>query len=132
MNKNIPFTAPTYHSKAFDCPHCHAYAKQRWGDPPKYIDGCNYGQDEDLSICRCDQCEGYSIWVNKNIIYRMALTSPDPNNDLPDDIKADYEEARRIASLSPRGAAALLRLSIQKICKHLGEPGNNINNDILA
>ena len=55
-----------------------------------------------------------------------------PNPDLPEDIQRDFREAEAIREVSPRSAAALLRLCIQKLCKHLGESGTNLYRDIEA
>jgi phage-related protein len=55
---------------------------------------------------------------------------PFPNPEMPESVKKLYIEAASISSKSPRGAAALLRLAIQNLCKELGEEGKNMNADI--
>jgi len=52
------------------------------------------------------------------------------NSDLIPEIQNDYQEAAEILQRSPRGAAALLRLAIQKLCVQLGEKGIDLNTDI--
>ena len=43
---------------------------------------------------------------------------------MPESVRQDYLEAASIVEKSPRAAAALLRLAIEKLCKDLGESGD--------
>lgn len=83
-------------------------------------------------VTKCYNCKDVALWLGRDLIYPKRGEAPPPNIDLPEEILADYREASTILDLSPRGAAALVRLCIQKLCKHLGQPGNNINADIKA
>lgn len=78
----------------------------------------------------CTHCQRRLYWHGDAIIVPDVSSAPPPNEDLSDEIKADYAEAASIAAKSPRGAAALLRLCVQKLCVQLGEKGKNINHDI--
>jgi Domain of unknown function (DUF4145) len=91
----------------------------------------NYRNDVDnLSLSQCYSCNKFSVWVHKSLVFPPQRTGPAPNQDLPEDIINDFEEARSILNFSPRGAAALLRLAVQKLCIFLGEKGKNIDTDI--
>lgn len=82
-----------------------------------------------INFSKCYNCEEFSVWIYDRLVFPAKRTGPPPNEDLPESIKADYEEARTILNLSPRGAAALLRLCIQKLCIHLGA-GENLSKAI--
>lgn len=126
-----PYTPPIFKASAFNCPICGAYADQDWYSAALY-NNVYSGIIKGHVFANCRHCNKYSFWINEKMIYPFSGTAPLPNPDMPEDVIQDYEEARSVLSLSPRGAVALLRLAIQKLCKHLGESGDNINNDIAA
>ena len=112
---------------------------KQWGERMAtgrpFIESNNEYRHYDLrnvSLSRCFNCNEIAIWIYDRLVWPSRGEAPLPNPDLPNDVREDYEEASTILDLSPRGAAALLRLAVQKLCRHLGEKGDNLNADIAA
>jgi hypothetical protein len=127
----VPYTPPSRDRNSFNCPHCNAYAQQSHRSIT--VDAIPRAAGfplKDFGLTHCSHCRGFALWRNDTLLYPDVSTAPFPNLDLNQSIIEDYNEARSILNKSPRGAAALLRLCIQKLCKQLGEAGNNINTDI--
>ncbi|WP_323115923.1 DUF4145 domain-containing protein [Klebsiella variicola] len=140
------YVAPKFKGEAYHCPHCNAYSHMLWGE---LTSNRAKGHPKVISyICAtCSHCNKENIWrVTKAasdsarsflsrtqdgyMIYPDAMNAPIPSDDMPDDIKKDYLEAASVYQKSPRGAVALLRLGLQKLCVHLGGEGKNINADL--
>lgn len=128
MQSKIPYIEPEFKKTSFNCPFCQAFANQNWKICNVHINGLL--SLDDTWLCFCSHCDKYSIWQAGVMIYPDFQGVEPPNEDLNDEIKVDYLEASLILQKSPRGSAALLRLAIQKLCKQLGEKGENINTDI--
>lgn len=130
------YSPPEFDGSAFNCPCCGAYAQQEWFSlqlrKGSIVRGGTCQMSKAFHGSKCAHCGRVAIWFNEKLVFPNVGPAELPNSDMPEDIKADYEEANTIANASPRGAAALLRLAIQKLCKHLGKPGKNINQDIAA
>ena len=93
----------------------------------------NFPQDvHNVWFSECYNCRDIALWIHDRLIYPQRGEVLPANPDLPPEIARDYDEAGAILDLSPRGAAALIRLAIQKLCRHLGQSGENINADIKA
>lgn len=132
----MTFVPPDTKTKSFTCPHCGVLARQdKWGYASDQPSGA-YGESSLLAsqirISRCENCGKNCIWLVDTLVYPDRGNAPPPNPDMPPAVRSDYEEASRIYVKSPRGAAALLRLAIQKLMIHLGQSGENINKDIAA
>jgi hypothetical protein len=85
-----------------------------------------------LWLSACYNCTKISVWIKDRLVFPASREADAPNQDMPEDVIRDFEEARTIVGKSPRGAAALLRLCIQKLCIFLGEKGSKIDADIAS
>lgn len=123
------FYPPTYLKKEFHCPYCQVYARQNWGD--LYIYGTST-KIQNTKSSYCSHCQNRSLWYNEILIVPENTVVAPPHVDMPESIRPDYLEAASIVIKSPRGAASLLRLCLQKLMVELGEKGENINSDIAS
>ncbi len=87
---------------------------------------------KNLHLAYCQACSESSIWVHDSMIFPSRRAAATASPDLPPDMKVDFDEAARIVHDSPRGAVALLRLCVEKLCKQLGNPKNGLNDNIRA
>ena len=142
MNQEKHFP-PEYEKAEYHCPHCNVYSKQFWAHLQtltdfqwrSFVDGSSKFNEvlgEEWAVSKCQHCGNYIVWFQGNIVYPKNIIVQLPNKDLDEEIINDYLEAARIFAESPRSSAALLRLALQKLCKQLGESGQNINDDIKS
>jgi Domain of unknown function (DUF4145) len=85
---------------------------------------------DNFALSQCFGCKEFALWLYDKLIFPSNSLGIVANENMPADIALDFREAASIVGNSPRGAAALLRLCVQRLCKHLGEKGQNINTDI--
>lgn len=120
---------------AFVCPYpgCGTYAAHAWG-VVRSVSTPAVGQrawsarslshSPQLWVAKCCVCHQEVVFFDDRLVWPISSEAPAPNADMPRDVAADFEEARQIHLASPRGAAALLRLALQKLCADLDVPGD--------
>lgn len=129
------YVSPALKSEAFTCPSCGVYAQQHWSDGIFHrLYGNSSFERVPLGRCFCGSCEHVSFWSMENSVQILprVVAAPMPHPDLPESCLPEYHEARNVVSESPRAAAALLRLCVQKLMIALGQKGKNIDDDIAA
>lgn len=127
----MSFVPPEHQKKSFTCFYCGVLSQMDWS--PLAVFGTSKIL---LDIAQCQHCYEISYWFDhghgensKKLIHPVSSAVPMPHADMPESARADYLEAREVMPYSTKAAAALLRLTLQKLCIYLGK-NKNINKAI--
>lgn len=149
MTKQV---TPALNAASFTCPHCGAHANQTWlqlntdgltlaagaridASREPSISGLGSGQYklqflQNLNATQCFSCKRLAVWVSDKIVWPANSSIITPHDDMPPDVRVDFLEAAAIVDTSPRGAAALLRLAVERLMPHVDAKAKNINASI--
>lgn len=121
--------SPRIGRTAFECPYCQVYATQAWADLN------NWGSSTkalfwEWKWSECAHCHKAALWSHHDELIwpSQAKFGPEPNPEMPEEVRDLYEEARAVLPLSPRSSCALLRLALQVLIDTL-EPGKKTINE---
>ena len=121
------YIAPVYLLDGFNCPTCNAFSHHKRSSKVMK-DG--YITINWVNVEYCEKCKDFSVWRDGKMISPAKVTAPIAHKDMPEEVKEIFNEARNIADLSPRAAAALLRVSLEKLTECLWETDWNLNTRI--
>src|SRR5580704_6457904 len=79
-----------------------------------------------LHISNCHNCNGFSLWVSGLLVFPTKI------DKTPELVEEDVEEAAAILDKFPRGAAALMRICIQKVVPLLKDNGKELNQRVSS
>jgi Domain of unknown function (DUF4145) len=85
---------------------------------------------QNVSISYCFNCNQMCLWVYDQLVWPRREAFPEPQLHAPPNLRRESEEASQTLEATPRGAAALLRIAIAKLCKELGVSGESPNDGI--
>ncbi|MGZ5051043.1 MAG: DUF4145 domain-containing protein [Methylobacter sp.] len=122
---------PEYKKQWFHCIHCGVEAEQSWHNFycwNRFHGG--YVIHEPLEFSVCNHCKKCSYWYDGKLVVPQSALVPAAHQDMPAECVDDFNEARAIVDMSPKAAAALLRLALRKLLIEVGEDGCNIKANI--
>lgn len=129
-----PQGTPLNYADAFECPYCSINSQHMWGTVVNLTvflgssgQASRSYSGRTLVCASCQNCGEETLLVEGGIVLPIYSPAPPPTEDMPAEVLEDFKEARAIVEKSPRGAAALLRLVIQKLCPILGATKPDIN-----
>lgn len=136
-------TRPAHGSQAFTCPHCDAYTQQIWARGVLIQNGASSQPWRDIDRATCYVCRKNSVWLSTiehasggesfskwQMIWPTAAGGLMAHPRLPSRLEGLYREARDVAPVSPRSAAALLRLLTEDLLQEVTGSRNKLNENI--
>ena len=107
------YIKPEFQKDSFHCPKCNVFAHQIWTKVSRSL-GSGHLIINSLVVAYCAHCKNYSVWQEEKMVYPKLSTAPMAGKDMPEEVRKIYEEARDVAGVSARAAAALLRVALEK------------------
>src|SRR5512132_1246708 len=101
----MTYFPPKLHERAFTCPHCGVMAQQTWHQVsllvpvPKgiYAPGKLPRKTKYLMQAQCGSCNLITVWLHDQMIFPVTGPGPMPHPDMPEELRADFLEARTIS-----------------------------------
>lgn len=82
------------------------------------------------SVTTCFACGRHTYWLGDRLAWPVARRGAPAVEAMPADVRELYDEARDVANRSPRAAATLLRVALERLVNDLVEGSQNLNDKI--